>query len=76
MWLVTTGLNSGVSKLIGKGVRRNELLNGNSSKTTVIGMSHWGTLLEDTHQMLKTQVFCMLNEGGGVEFYARSEYIL
>jgi len=57
VWLVTTGLNSGVSKLIGKGVRRNKLLNRSSSKTTVIGMSHWGTLSEYTHQMIKSQVF-------------------
>jgi hypothetical protein len=54
---VTTGLSSGVSALIGKGVRRNQLLNGSSSKTTIIGMSHWGTLSEYTHQLLKTQVF-------------------
>jgi len=56
VWLLTTGLNSGVSKLIGKGVRRNKLLNESSSKMTIIGMSHWGTLSEYTQQMLKSQV--------------------
>jgi hypothetical protein len=56
VWLLTTGLNSGVSKLIGKGVRRYKLLNANPLKTTVIGMSHWGILSEYTRQMLKSKV--------------------
>jgi hypothetical protein len=53
VWILTTGLNSGVSKLIGQGVHRNVLLNENIWKPIVIGMSRWGTISENTREMLK-----------------------
>ncbi len=57
VWILTTGLNSGVSNLIGQGIHRNALLNENMWKPVVIGMSHWGTISEYTRQMLKEKVF-------------------
>jgi hypothetical protein len=56
VWILTTGLNSGVSKLIGQGVHRNTLLNENTWKPIVIGMNRWGTIAEYTREELKQQV--------------------
>ncbi|CAF1411032.1 unnamed protein product [Rotaria sordida] len=55
VWILTTGLNSGVSGLIAQGVHRNTLLNKNTWKPIVIGMSHWGTISEFTRDVLKQQ---------------------
>ncbi|CAF1099065.1 unnamed protein product [Rotaria sordida] len=55
VWLLTTGLNQGVSKLIGQSVHRFTLLNKNLSKPTIIGMTSWGTLTEHTQKVLKYQ---------------------
>ncbi len=57
VWLLTTGLNSGVSKLIGQGVHRNALLNENRWESVVIGMSRWGTIAEHVRKDLKKKVF-------------------
>jgi hypothetical protein len=57
VWILTTGLNSGVSKLIGQGVHRNTLLNENMWKPIVIGMSRWGTIAEDTRKAIQHKVF-------------------
>ena len=56
VWLLTTGLNSGVSKLIGQSVERYALLNEKSSNYTVIGLSSWGCLSDRTRYVLKRQV--------------------
>ncbi|CAF3973191.1 unnamed protein product [Rotaria sp. Silwood1] len=55
VWILTTGLNSGVSHLIGQGIHRNTLLNENTWKPIVIGMSHWGTISKSTREALKQQ---------------------
>ncbi|CAF1058024.1 unnamed protein product [Rotaria sordida] len=55
VWLLTTGLNQGVSKLIGQSVHRFTLLNKNLSKPTIIGLTSWGTLTEHTQKVLKYQ---------------------
>ncbi|CAF1178334.1 unnamed protein product [Rotaria sp. Silwood1] len=55
VWILTTGLNSGVSGLIAEGVHRNILLSEDIWKPIVIGMSHWGTISEGTRQYLKKQ---------------------
>ena len=60
MWVLTTGLNAGVSKLIGQGIDRHTLLNENSSKPTVMGMTSWGTITEDTRSSLKAEVLKIL----------------
>lgn len=57
MYLLTTGLNSGVSKLIGLGVHRHKLINDSKWNPVVIGMSRWGTVGEYTREALKKQVF-------------------
>lgn len=56
VWLLTTGLNKGVSKLIGQSVHRYRLLNEKSSKPTLIGLTSWGTVTEHTRNVLKYQV--------------------
>ncbi|CAF0830978.1 unnamed protein product [Rotaria sordida] len=55
VWLLTTGLNQGASKLIGQSVHRFTLLNKNLSEPTIIGMTSWGTLTEHTQKVLKYQ---------------------
>jgi hypothetical protein len=57
VWILTTGLNSGVSKLIGQGVHRNTLLKENKWKPVVIGMSRWGTIAKYDRDMLQKKVF-------------------
>ena len=56
VWLLTTGLNKGVSKLIGQCVHRYRLLSKVSSKPTMIGLTSWGTVTEHTRDVLKWQV--------------------
>lgn len=51
--MITAGLNSGVSKLVGRAVHRTKLLNDKLPDPTIIGMTSWGTLpdkLRDTIQ--------------------------
>ncbi|CAF4975808.1 unnamed protein product [Rotaria sp. Silwood1] len=55
VWLLTTGLNEGVSKLIGQSVRRYRLLNKKSSNPTIIGLTSWGTVTEHTRKVLTWQ---------------------
>ena len=56
VWVLTTGLNAGVSKLIGQGIDRHILLHENVSKPTVIGITSWGTITEYTRSSLKAEV--------------------
>ncbi|CAF4073582.1 unnamed protein product [Rotaria sordida] len=55
VWLLTTGLNEGVSKLIGQSVRRYRLLNKKSSNPTIIGLTSWGTVTKHTRKVLTWQ---------------------
>ena len=72
VWLLTTGLNSGVSKLVGSWVHRHELLASrrlladcedrellaeSAWKPVLIGLSSWGTISEDSRELLKKKVF-------------------
>ena len=56
VWVLTTGLNAGVSKLIGQGINRHILLNEKTSQPTVIGMTNWGVLTDDTRLLLTVRV--------------------
>ena len=56
VWVLTTGLNAGVSKLIGQGVHRHTLLNESASNLIVVGITSWGTITDYTRSLLKTQV--------------------
>lgn len=56
VWVLTTGLNTGVSKLIGQGIHRHTLLNEGASNPVVIGMSSWGTITEYTRSLLKSEM--------------------
>ncbi|CAF3720059.1 unnamed protein product [Rotaria magnacalcarata] len=55
VWILTTGLNSGVSMLIGQGVHRRKALHDNTWDPVVIGMSSWGSIAECTRVILKEQ---------------------
>ncbi|CAF1447834.1 unnamed protein product, partial [Didymodactylos carnosus] len=55
-WILTTGLNSGVSKFIGEGIARFILSTDHPKKTTMIGLTKWGTLTEKTRAILKLEV--------------------
>ena len=52
VWLLTTGLNTGVSSVIGHCVRRYRLLNKKSYKPTLIGLTGWGTVTENTRDVV------------------------
>ncbi|CAF0801672.1 unnamed protein product, partial [Didymodactylos carnosus] len=54
-WILTTGLNNGVSKLVGEGISRYRLLAKHPKRVTAIGLSLWGCLSEDTRELLKHQ---------------------
>ena len=59
MWLLTTGLNSGVSKVIGQSVERRILLSEKNANYTVIGLTSWGCLSNRTRQALRQQVYIL-----------------
>ncbi|CAF0930453.1 unnamed protein product [Adineta steineri] len=52
-WLLTTGINNGVSKLIGEGISHYHLLKANLNKIVCIGLTKWGTVNESTRFELK-----------------------
>lgn len=56
VWLLSTGLNSGVSKVIGQSVWRHKLLTEKSLNCTVIGLTSWSCLSEETRDALRRQV--------------------
>lgn len=56
MWVLTTGMNAGVSKLIGQGIHRHTLLNESAPNPIVLGMTSWGTITEYTRALLKAEV--------------------
>ncbi|CAF0986831.1 unnamed protein product [Adineta steineri] len=55
VWLLSTGLNSGVSKKIGQAVWRYALLNNKQPNHTLIGLATWGCLSERTRQVFRQQ---------------------
>lgn len=64
MWVLTTGLNAGVPKLIGEAINRHRLLNENTSKPTVIGITNWNLIHKDTRSWLEYQVLSILRSEG------------
>ncbi|CAF0929325.1 unnamed protein product [Adineta steineri] len=52
-WILTTGINNGVSKLIGEGISHYRLLKANPNKIICIGLTKWGTINESTRFELK-----------------------
>lgn len=57
VWVLTTGLNAGVSKLIGQGVHRHKLLNESASNPILLGITSWGAITDYTRSLLKSQVW-------------------
>ncbi|UJR07956.1 hypothetical protein I4U23_012235 [Adineta vaga] len=62
VWILTAGLNSGISKVIGQSVERYALLNEKPSTHTVIGLSSWGCLSDRTRHVLRKQAQADLAE--------------
>jgi len=56
---LSTGLNSGVSKVIGQSVERHALLNGKKANYTLIGLTSWGCLSDRTRQVFRKQVYSL-----------------
>jgi hypothetical protein len=52
-WILTAGVNNGVSKLVGEGISHYRLLREYSNKVKCIGMTMWGTISENTRLELK-----------------------
>ncbi|CAF0985839.1 unnamed protein product [Adineta steineri] len=52
-WILSTGINNGVSKLIGEGISHYRLLKANPNKIICIGLTKWGTINESTRFELK-----------------------
>ncbi|CAF1516871.1 unnamed protein product, partial [Didymodactylos carnosus] len=50
---VTTGLNSGVAKLVGDGISQYRLLSKYPKNITAIGLTQWGSLTDETRNRLK-----------------------
>ncbi|CAF1040174.1 unnamed protein product, partial [Rotaria sordida] len=55
VWMLTAGLNSGVSKLIGRSIYRHRALNGDTTKATLIGLTGYGTLARSMRDCLEDQ---------------------
>jgi len=56
VWLLTTGLNNGVSQLIGQSVHRNKVLDANNFNPTLIGLTGWRTVTEHTRDVLRCRM--------------------
>ncbi|CAF1400746.1 unnamed protein product, partial [Didymodactylos carnosus] len=54
-WILSTGLNSGVSKLVGDGISQYRLLAKYPKDVIAIGLTQWGSLTKDTRNLLKQQ---------------------
>ncbi|CAF1238406.1 unnamed protein product [Adineta steineri] len=52
-WILTTGINNGVSKLVGEGISHYRLLKANPNKIVCIGLTKWGTINGRTRFDLK-----------------------
>jgi len=56
-WILSTGLNSGVAKIVGEAISQAETLkSGRDWKITSIGLTKWGTLTEETRNLLSEKV--------------------
>jgi hypothetical protein len=58
-WILTNGINTGVSKLVGEGISHYRLLTEDPNKVKCIGLTMWGTVNESIRLELKraTEVY-------------------
>ncbi|CAF3957560.1 unnamed protein product, partial [Adineta steineri] len=68
-WILTTGINNGVSKLIGEGISHYRLLKANPNKIVCIGLTKWGTINGRTRFELKHTI--KVSEDYGLELFSR-----
>jgi hypothetical protein len=52
-WIVTAGINNGVSKLVGEGISQYNLLKKSSREVICIGLTMWGSVGEQTRLELR-----------------------
>lgn len=52
-WILTAGLNNGISKLVGEGISQYRLLKRHPKQVVCIGMTMWGSINEKTRIELK-----------------------
>jgi hypothetical protein len=53
---LTTGLNSGVAKLVGEAISQDRMITGRPNNVVSIGLTKWGCLTERTRNLLSEQV--------------------
>ena len=53
-WILTAGLNNGVSKVVGEGISHYSLLREYPKRVKCIGMTMWGSINENTRVLLKS----------------------
>ncbi|CAF2850895.1 unnamed protein product [Rotaria sp. Silwood2] len=53
-WILTAGVNNGVSKLVGEGISHYSILRAYPNTVKCIGMTMWGTIDENTRLELRT----------------------
>jgi hypothetical protein len=52
-WILTDGIDTGMSKFIGEGISYHHLLHECSNKIKCIGLNMWGAICEDERHNLK-----------------------
>ncbi|CAF4330588.1 unnamed protein product, partial [Rotaria magnacalcarata] len=51
-WILTNGLSRGIGKLVGEAILQDRTLNGGSKDLVSIGLAKWGSLPEETRELL------------------------
>ncbi|CAF1229219.1 unnamed protein product [Rotaria sordida] len=69
-WILTTGLNSGIAKLVGEAILQDRILNDRSKDVVSIGLTKWGTLPETTRNQLSEKFTSQKN---GTNYDANEE---
>ncbi|CAF1383206.1 unnamed protein product [Rotaria sordida] len=69
-WILTTGLNSGITKLVGEAILQGRILNGRSKDIVSIGFTKWGSLTERTRYLLSEK---FKRQRNGINYDANEE---
>ncbi|CAF0820629.1 unnamed protein product [Adineta steineri] len=51
-WIITSGLNNGVARLVGEGISQFQALTDTKQSTTLLGISWWGKITRKTRRMV------------------------
>ncbi|CAF0843039.1 unnamed protein product [Adineta steineri] len=69
-WILTTGLNSGIAKMVGEAISQDRILNGCSKDVVSIGFTKWGSLTKKTRDRLSEK---FTDQGNAMHYDAREE---